>query len=133
MAEALATLHWRVRTDGTDVEFVLGAFRGVEEADLPLAAHPLWMLEYDCCKPIKADGKELEAIARAFWRNDPYYPRPGIADSQSQRVWEVFSAEYRRVGKEIVAAYPRDGEDLETLCALVDGALMMIEHTKGKF
>lgn len=133
MAEALANLHWRVRTDGADVEFFLGAPRGIENADYPLAEHSLWMLDYDCSRPIEADETGLRAIARAFWRKDPYFPRPSATDVQSQSLWEIFSAEYRRVGREIVKAYPREGEDMEALLALVDDALTMIEDTKGKF
>ena len=140
MAEALATLHWKLRIDGADVEFVLGAPRDTIDDDSgfdrPLAEHPLWMLDYDCSRPIAADETGLTAIARAFWRNDPYYPRPSTSEGDlrgDQRLWAIFSAEYRRVGREIVKAYPREGEDVEVLCALVDGAISTIEETRGRF
>ncbi|KJK80740.1 hypothetical protein H634G_03889 [Metarhizium anisopliae BRIP 53293] len=134
MAEALATLHWQVRTSGNDVEFVLGARRGGEgDADMPLEEHAVWMLDFDCSRPIEADDSGLESIARAFWRNDPYFPRPGSALDQGRELWDIFAAEYRRVGMEAARAYRRDGEDVESLCALVEGALERIEETKGKW
>jgi hypothetical protein len=142
MAEALATLHWRMRTDGADVEFVLGAPRDTIDDDSgfdkPLSEHSLWMLDYDCSGPITADkdGTGPWNIARAFWRNDPYYPRPSTSEEDQRgdtRLWAIFSAEYRRVGREIVTAYPREGENVEALHAMVDSAISTIEATAGQF
>ncbi|CAG9944077.1 unnamed protein product [Clonostachys rosea f. rosea IK726] len=87
MAEALATLHWKVRTDAADVEFVLGSPRADPEANnSALGDHPLWMLDFDCSRPITADDSGLTAIAKAFWGNDPYYPRPHSTDGRSQKL-----------------------------------------------
>ncbi|CAG9992792.1 unnamed protein product [Clonostachys byssicola] len=129
MAEALATLHWKVRTDAADVEFVLASPRGDPEANTSaLGEHPLWMLDFDCSRPIKADDSGLTAIAKAFWGNDPYYPRPHSTDGRSQKLWDIFSAEYRRVGLEIVRVYPM-GETPEILSELVHAAIGRIEET----
>ncbi|KAG6012143.1 hypothetical protein E4U54_007701 [Claviceps lovelessii] len=135
MAEALAVLHWKVRTNGADVEFVLGASREAGEADTSasLGQHAIWMLDFDCSRPITADESGLEAIARAFWRNDPYYPQPHSAHKRDQQLWTIFAAEYRRVGMEVVQAHPREGEDVAVLCALVDGALAKMVETKDKW
>jgi hypothetical protein len=135
MAEALATLHWHVRTNGADVEFVLAAPRGVGDGDanIPLGKHAIWMLGFDCSRPIEANDSGLESISRAFWRNDPYYPQPGSTCTRGQELWNVFAAEYRRVGMEAARAYRRNGEDVEDLCSLVDGAVTKIEETKGKW
>ncbi|KID93705.1 hypothetical protein MAJ_10345, partial [Metarhizium majus ARSEF 297] len=134
MAEALATLHWQVRTNGNDVEFVLGAHRGRErDADMLLENHAVWMLDFDCSRPIEANDSGLESIARAFWRNDPYFPQPGSAFDQGRELWDIFAAEYRRVGMKAARAYHREGEDVESLCALVEGTLKKIEETKGKW
>ncbi|GAB0133799.1 hypothetical protein EsDP_00002195 [Epichloe bromicola] len=135
MAEALAVLHWRVRTNGADVEFVLGACREAGTADVstPLGEHAIWMLDFDCSRPIEADESGLESMTRAFWRNDPYYPQPHSAHERDRQLWDIFAAEYRRVGMEVVRAYPREGEDVEVLCALVDGVLTKIVETKGKW
>ncbi|KAG8407227.1 hypothetical protein J3458_020717 [Metarhizium acridum] len=134
MAEALATLNWQVRTDGNDVEFVLGAHRrGEEDPNMPLEDHAVWMLDFDCSRPIETNDSGLESIARAFWRNDPYFPQPGSTFDQGRELWDVFAAEYRRVGMEAARAYHREGEDVESLCALVEGTLRKIEETKGKW
>ncbi|KAG5980710.1 hypothetical protein E4U55_003735 [Claviceps digitariae] len=135
MAEALAVLHWKVRTNGADVEFVLGASREAGDADTSvcLGEHAIWMLDFDCSRPITADESGLESIARAFWRNDPYYPQPHSAHQGDQKLWRIFAAEYRRVGMEVVQAHPREGEDVGVLCGLVDGALEKMVETKDKW
>lgn len=89
MAEALATLHWKVRTNAADVEFVLGAprveYRAMRPA-APLGEHAIWMLDFDCSRPITADESGLESIARAFWRNDLYYPQSDSANKHDQEL-----------------------------------------------
>ncbi|KAH7324515.1 zinc finger protein-domain-containing protein [Stachybotrys elegans] len=133
MAEALAMLHWKVRTNAADVEFALGAPRSQYTDADTLDQHAVWLLDFDCCRPISADESGLESIARAFWRNDPYFPQPGSSRTEDQELWDIFAAEYRRIGEEVVRAAPGDGEDVEELCQLVHGAITMIEETKGKW
>ncbi|KAK2591960.1 hypothetical protein QQS21_010332 [Conoideocrella luteorostrata] len=133
MAEALATLHWKFRTNAADVEFVLGARRGLGGSNIPLGQHVLWVLDFDCCQPIKADESGLELIARAFWRNDPYYPRAGSALDRDQELWDIFAAEYLQVGIKMARNYPRKGEMVEDLCTLVHGAVRRIVETKEKW
>lgn len=134
MGEALAMLHWRVKTDGADVEFVLGAPRWTALGDgngdddeaqntLALSEHPLWMLDYDCSKPVEPNDAGIEAMARAFWRNDPYYPRPYQKAEEDRRLWEVFAEEYRKVGMEIV------GED-GVMQKMVSKVIQRIENWK---
>ncbi|EFZ03555.2 zinc finger domain protein [Metarhizium robertsii] len=122
MAESLAMLHWEMRLSGARVKFVLGGRRGARRmsASTPLAESTVWMFDFDRLRPIQANVSGLISIARAFWRNSPYCPRP------DSTLWNIFADEYRRVGKEKVQAYPRHGECVETLCDLVDGALNMI-------
>lgn len=138
MGAALATLHWEVRTDGADVEFVLGAPRwngtGSEdeaEDSLELGHHPIWMLDFDCSRPVKADESGVEAMARAFWRNDPYFPRPHQPEDTDQRLWEVFAAEYKRTGIKIVETGHRQGESVEELEGLVHRTVQRIEDWKA--
>lgn len=134
MDEAFATLNWLARTNGNDVEFVLGASRNEDEdAAKPLANHAMWMLDYDCSRDVEANDEGLESIARSFWRNDPFYPRPGAACARDIMLWDVFAAEYRRVGVGIVRENAREGEDVDVLCELVEGALVRIVETKGKW
>ncbi|KAG5950230.1 hypothetical protein E4U53_005358 [Claviceps sorghi] len=139
LAESLAVLPWKVRTNGADVEFVLGASREVGDADdfVTLAQHPIWMLNFGGSRPITEDESGLESIARAFWRNDPYYPRPHSAHPRDRRLWVIFAAESRRIGKAVARtnprANPRPGEDVVVLCALVDGGLAKMVQTKDKW
>nr|OQO30822.1 hypothetical protein B0A51_01322 [Rachicladosporium sp. CCFEE 5018] len=71
MADALAV-------DANDVEFVLVPRRESEEAweSEVLGRHRLWLLDFDCAKPMSMDEAGIEQAARAFYRNDPYYPLP---------------------------------------------------------
>ncbi|VUC31592.1 unnamed protein product [Clonostachys rosea] len=128
MGGALATIHWKLRIDGADIEFVLGAPRDTLKKADNLNESALWVLDFDCCKPITPDSAGLTAIARAFWRNDPYYPRPGTANEKDQELWNIFAEEYKRVGKEIL-----EGEGATDLHSLVDEAVSRIEETRGKF
>lgn len=138
MGEALATLHWEVRTDGADVEFVLGAPRwdgtgSEDEVDdsLDLGKHPIWMLDFDCSRPVKADEPGVEAMVRAFWRNDPYFPRPHQPEERDQRLWDTFAAEYKRTGIKIVETGQRQGESADDLRRLVHRIVQRIEEGKA--
>ncbi|MCJ1335658.1 hypothetical protein MMC09_000931 [Bachmanniomyces sp. S44760] len=90
MAETLAILYWKARIDANDVEFVLAPARTLDSTILQdndpgpsiihhptLGPHALWILDFDCCKPISLDETGVKQAVRAFCRNDPFYPRPG--------------------------------------------------------
>lgn len=94
MADALALMHWGARIDANDVEFVLAPPR-VES--LPpsrtfqsehLGAHCMWMLDFDCCRAISMDEAGVEKACVAFFKNDPFYPRPGGGEAADEA--EVF-------------------------------------------
>lgn len=101
MAETLAILHCSLKVDANDVEFVLAPPRaGTQDFDSPtLGAHSMWMLDSDCCRFIDMGDAGIEQAARAFWRNDPYYPRPGKADPKDQELWNAFKEEFVRVSR----------------------------------
>ncbi len=104
MAETLAVLYWKAHIDANDVEFVLapppkaGHSTSFEEPlahhsdirSLSLGEHAVWILDFDCCKPIPLDDKGVDQAVSAFYRNDPYYPRPGSGDAKDQALWIVF-------------------------------------------
>ncbi|KAF2259872.1 hypothetical protein CC78DRAFT_425526, partial [Lojkania enalia] len=82
LADALAQLHWCAEIDANGVEFVL-----VLMADYPqcsatsfkselLGPHNIWLLDYESCKPLAMEEDGLDQAVDAFYRNDPYYPRP---------------------------------------------------------
>lgn len=63
MAETLAIMHWVVRVDANDVEFVLappdsdGEKGGWENV---LGEHAVWMLDFDLCRDMAMDNPRPE-------------------------------------------------------------------------
>lgn len=128
MASALAVMHWKVGIDADDVEFVLGPspsepklqpisptndeikFDNLpstwKEAGVPYSKKRgtrMWLLDFNRCKDMKKDMNGVRQAVRAFYRNDPYFPRP-LSDSEMEnRVWGVFSASYLATGGELLA------------------------------
>ena len=103
MAETLAHLYWRANVDANDVEFVLASPReshtnhlDASSAHPPtiksdeLGEHVVWILDFDCCRHMTLDETGVAQAVAAFYRNDPYYPRPGRDNSMDQALWEEF-------------------------------------------
>ena len=111
MAAALAIMHWTSKTDAADVEFVLGS--------APANLHPpgfdpknlqprtstlsekaicLWLLDFNQCTSMSMNPNGVAKAVGAFWRNDPYYPRPVFTEhaesAKDAQLWENFAAEY---------------------------------------
>lgn len=86
MGHMLASLHWRGHNDARDVEFVLGG--DVEQ----LGQVSLWVIDFNQTRTFRieqGDSEKLAAViqqvlARSFFDNDPYYPRPRPADALYQ-------------------------------------------------
>lgn len=102
MAEGLAFLLWVARIDANDVEFVLARPRPSNsettkfEANI-LGLHSMWIIDFDCCSPLSMDEEGVEIAARCFWRNDPFYPRPGSSNAADEMLWDVFRRHFLRV------------------------------------
>ena len=99
MADALAGLYWKAKVDANDIEFVLappGKHRGGPQviASEKLGEHVVWILDFDCCRPITLDEKGVERAVAAFYRNDPFYPRPGRDNRADQEIWEEFKTQF---------------------------------------
>ncbi|KIW27187.1 uncharacterized protein PV07_06949 [Cladophialophora immunda] len=116
MAQTLAILHWRAQIDANDVEFVLGRTpqvdgepiaprlesRRCELADFPnifrSALHQrsmgIWLLDFDQCQPFPDSPAGVKQLQRAFYFNDPYYPRPVSKHPNDMALWETFKATY---------------------------------------
>ncbi|MCJ1231589.1 hypothetical protein MMC12_008267 [Toensbergia leucococca] len=101
MAETLANLYWRAHVDGNDVEFVLAppredhSFQSEGRHSTPITSHILgehviWILDFDCCKDMPLDETGVEQAVVAFYKNDPFYPRPGHDNIQDQTLWREF-------------------------------------------
>lgn len=122
LAKALAIMHWDVKCDARDVEFVLGAqpidTRSIKEPT-PLSAKEIrafsrpthtahrllkdqkhrtihfWLLDFNQVRDMEMSQAGVEQAREAFFVNDPYYPRPG------GKHWEVFERAYLRASKKI--------------------------------
>lgn len=120
MADALAILHWSAKVDGNDIEFVLGSastetlYRtavGPEElkyitkdspahnrADFDFTKRHIhvWLLDFNQCVTFdeENDPDWLQLLTRAFWFNDPYYPRPVSDHPADTALWESFAERY---------------------------------------
>ena len=160
MADMMAFLHWDAEVDAGDVEFVLARPRhpAAQSASTlsigskaltpgeegPLGSHAMWLVNFDCCEkmalPTTEDADEtdetefLTTAARAFWRNDPYYPRPPAdhtpdSDLADGKLWEGFRKRYTQTSEEILE---RKGED-ERVKMLPGKAMAMIENTRGRW
>jgi hypothetical protein len=70
----------------------------------PLGEHVVWILDFDCCSDTTMDEAGVEQVWRAFYRNDPYYPRPGRDISEDQRLWKVFRERFLEASSIILGA-----------------------------
>ncbi|KAK9860817.1 hypothetical protein MYU51_006113 [Penicillium brevicompactum] len=79
MAETLATMHWVGEIDGRDIEFVLApsSENGFKMNTTVFGEHSIWVLDFDCCRSMEMSEDGVAQAVNAFWRHDPYYPRPG--------------------------------------------------------
>lgn len=112
MAETLAELYWRVKIDAADIEFVLAPPRercvNPEERrrrslwSWTLLGHVVWILDFDCCRDMSTDKKGVRQAVGAFYRNDPYYPRPGRQNINDQTLWSVFKERFLEASKGIL-------------------------------
>lgn len=107
MADALAMMHWGARIDANDVEFVLAPSRtgssiGSVFRSAYLGTHNLWILDFDCCNPLTMDEVGLEKACTAFFKNDPFYPRPTSDEAADLELWEVFKRKFLVISKGIL-------------------------------
>lgn len=97
MAETLAIMHWICEVDGNDVEFVLASpsENGLKMKSAIFGEHSIWVLDFDLCRRMTIDPPGVVQAAAAFWRNDPYYPRP----DKDSSLWSVFRQRYIQVSE----------------------------------
>jgi hypothetical protein len=104
MAEALAMMHWGARIDANDVEFVLAPPRAGSsgfQSDY-LGTHSLWILDFDCCQPLSMDEAGVERACVAFFKNDPFYPRPGGRETADEELWKVFKQKFLEASRKVL-------------------------------
>ena len=108
MAICLAEMHWNVKIDAADVEFVLGSApeqltlkpaqldilppRTDSESSLNFRKRTvhLWLLDFNQCKQISMDDAGVNQAVTAFWQNDPHYPRPCPPGHPDEDLWRIF-------------------------------------------
>lgn len=122
MANALAVLHWEVKIDAADVEFVLGSaptethhraptFEQLKKMKPDSSTYSigsgltfyarvvhLWLLDFNRCKEIDMNEVGVDAAVEAFVLNDRYYPRPSV----HKKLWDLFSKQYLRTSARII-------------------------------
>ena len=69
---------------------------------LPGPEHQLWLLDFDCCGLMTMDDAGVEKAVGAFYRNDPYYPRPSAPEAPDFGLWETFSTCYLAASEAIL-------------------------------
>ncbi|KAI9712285.1 MAG: hypothetical protein M1820_001498 [Bogoriella megaspora] len=103
LADALAMMHWVAQVDANDVEFVLASYYHHQDETGLLApfhsdflgSHALWILDFDCCHSISLDDAGISQAVSAFFKNDPFFPRPnGTADPRDQKLWTHFRSQF---------------------------------------
>ena len=89
--KSIALMHWGAKIDANDVQFVLALPR--EEHKSPsafqseyLGVHCMWILDFDCCRPIWMDEEGIDQACAAFFKNDPFYPRPGSGEAADEEL-----------------------------------------------
>jgi len=111
MADALATIYWDAKIDANDVEFVLapaGTHRDSQTwSSQMLGEHKMWILDFDCCNTITLDQAGVEQAAAAFYKNDPFYPRPASDNEADRMLWRVFRSRFLESSRAILGQESR--------------------------
>ncbi|CAI6293413.1 unnamed protein product [Periconia digitata] len=102
MADALALMIWGAQIDANDVEFVLAPPRGRElsTSSSPvfqseyLGNHCMWILDFDCCQQLSIDEEGIAKACTAFFKNDPFYPRPASGNPTDDALWNTFKKRF---------------------------------------
>jgi hypothetical protein len=107
MADALALMLWGAQIDANDVEYVLAPPRRPDSRSSTfqcgyLGLHQMWILDFDCCRPISMDGIGVEQACTAFFKNDPFYPRPGGDEEGDEGLWVIFKTKFLLTSREIL-------------------------------
>ncbi|TKA64356.1 hypothetical protein B0A49_07384 [Cryomyces minteri] len=132
MARALAVLHWDARIDAKDVEFVLGGLPADGVGQTTAGTLPrrfedrvaqVWLLDFNQCERMSMDSAGVALAVKAFFLNDPYYPRPCSAALTDQGLWDGFRDAYLQMSAEVIGPDAEDG--LRALpVEFVDGVVM---------
>lgn len=134
LAEALAYCYCNAQVDANDVEFVLApattTVTGV--SSIPIfklleQEFVIWMLDYDCVRPMSQDADGIAQAVHAFWRNDPYFPRPFAYGHRSvdTELWQAFKAHFLDMSKRMLI--DKEGSVGEKILDLPQEWVMQVE------
>lgn len=73
-----------------------------------LGRHSMWILDFDCCRPMSTDEAGVEQTCRAFFKNDPFYPRPGSGEEADQQLWMVFKDRFIQASRGMLKTESED-------------------------
>ena len=108
MAETLASIYWLAHIDANDIEFVLAPLPSDPNpskhtiSSRTLGDHALWILDFDSCKDMSFDETGVTQAVEAFFRNDPFFPRPGRDDVRDQELWQEFKMRFLEASRAII-------------------------------
>ena len=112
MAATLAQLFWLAQIDANDLEFVLApkpsdpaAQTTIIESEI-LGEHVVWILDFDCCKPMPMDEAGVKQAVDPFFKNDSFYPRPNRDNVNDQSLWAEFKDHFLETSKAILGNKP---------------------------
>ncbi|KAF1978246.1 hypothetical protein BU23DRAFT_550300 [Bimuria novae-zelandiae CBS 107.79] len=125
ITEALAMMHWGAHIDAGDVEFVLAPSRAESSTSSVfrsayLGTHSLWILDFDCCQRFEMDEAGVEKACEAFFKNDPFYPRPGSEEAADEERWKVFKRRFLVASRRILGGSGGDAALPERLIEMIE-------------
>jgi hypothetical protein len=50
----------------------------------------------------------VEQACAAFWKNDPFYPRPGTGEAADEELWVIFKNKFLDSSRRIIGRKSRD-------------------------
>jgi hypothetical protein len=153
MATAMALMHWAAKTDGRDVEFVLGSssvkslvemsaedylnlpgpiYTGPPSRiheDLFIRNTDLWLLDFNQVQQITMDEAGVAMAVEAVKLNDPYIPKPLQESDMEKQLWNEFVEQYLVSAHDILREEP-DYEELFDLPALFISGVIELERKR---
>ncbi|ORY55842.1 zinc finger protein-domain-containing protein, partial [Pseudomassariella vexata] len=111
MAKGLAFLNFGAQYDGKNIDWAIACPRA--SSCHPEFDHTLWMLDFNNCQPMSMNEAGVWKVAKAFWHNKPYYPRPGKGRADDEKLWQLFRKTYVDAAQEIIVARHDNAERME--------------------
>ncbi|KAF2867794.1 zinc finger protein-domain-containing protein [Massariosphaeria phaeospora] len=94
----------------------------------------MWLLDFDCCRYMSMDEAGIEQACAAFFRNDPYYPRPCGADAADRILWVEFKERFLTASRAILLekrnVYEVDASLPERLMSKIEEKGLVLQKKK---